>query len=126
MRRASWMGILLATVACGPPTLTVTMNQDSNSNQNGKATLTETAAGLTLVVDIAAHPTDTGAQPIHIHTGRCNNLGAIIYPMENLVAGKSTSALAGLELADLQGGQYAINAHHSTQGGVYVSCGDIP
>jgi hypothetical protein len=92
------------------------------------------AAGATPVA-AAAVP-----RPVHIHTGDCANLGEVVYPLSDLVApvgvggGQAEEAAQAegsftvipVSLADLLAGEYAINAHLSTEEiDTYIACGEI-
>lgn len=124
------------SVSAVQETVTVTMTEavgpDGGGSQTGTATLTAVDASQTEVV-INIDPSPDGAdveQPAHVHAGTCDNLpgslGEIVYPLENVVNGTSTTTIdAGLD--SLQTGDFAINVHESgTALGVYVSCGNIP
>ncbi len=53
-------------------------------------------------------------------------MGAVEYPLTNVVDGASTSVIDAT-LESLQTGDFSINIHKSGEEiGVYVSCGDIP
>ena len=114
-----------AASAAAPKTLTVPMKAEHGSGENGTATLTQTAKGVTIVVDIKGAP--AGAQPTHIHPGTCTKLNpAPEYPLSSIVKGKSTTTLSGVSLGSLMGGKFSINVHKSANDlADYVSCGEI-
>ncbi len=126
-----------AAVASAQATRTVTINlaaatsrDDPRGGVNGTATLTDMGNGTTQVVLRVAQPTSDN-MPAHFHTGKCPNVGAVIYPLNNLVGGTSTSTV-NTTIADLLAGRgapdgtFAINLHRSTaEAGVYVSCGNV-
>ena len=65
-------------------------------------------------------------QPAHIHAGACPDVGDIIFPLNNVVNGKSRTILdTSLEyLRSLE--PLAINVHKSVpESEIYVSCGDL-
>ncbi len=65
------------------------------------------------------------SQPAHIHDGACPNVGAVKYPLTNVIDGKSVTTVSAA-LSDLLAGKFAINVHKSTsQAGVYVACGAV-
>ena len=114
------------TVNLGPAT-----GPDGGGDQSGTATLTAVDGQTEVVIDVEPSPDGADVeQPAHIHTGNCDSLpdslGAIAYPLENVVNGSSTTTVdASLEA--LQSVDYAINVHESGEAvGVYVSCGNIP
>jgi hypothetical protein len=106
--------------------VTVPITAQNKSGQTGTATLTQD--GDDVVVTIAMKGTGSDPEPAHIHPGTCAKLNpAPKYPLSNIVDGKSTTKVAGVKLADLQTGGFAINVHKSTSDiGTYVACGDIP
>ena len=112
-----------ATGTAAPVTLT--MSAQNGSGEDGTATLTQTAAGVQVVVSLKNAPAT--AQPAHVHPGTCANLNpAPQYPLTSVVSGSSTTVLKGVTLEQLLSGTFAINVHKSTSDlGTYVSCGDI-
>ncbi|HEY4442260.1 MAG TPA: hypothetical protein VGN14_17500 [Candidatus Elarobacter sp.] len=96
----------------------------NGSGESGTATLTDTKAGLKVVVAITGAPAD--AQPAHIHKGSCAKLDPKPwYPLSNVVGGKSTTVVKGVTIAQIAG-KSAINVHKSTTDiATYVACGDV-
>lgn len=110
-----------------PKSLTVKMQALNDSGENGTAVITqEDDGGIKVVVSLTGAPADV-PQPTHIHIGTCGNINkAPEYALQNTVAGKGTSTVPGVTLAELLKGKYAINVHKSgTDLGTYVSCGNI-
>ena len=86
--------------------------------------MTAVGSQTEVVIDIALGAAGV-AQPVHIHDGTCANLGAVKYPLTNLVDGKSAT-MVNVPLKDLRTGKFAINAHKSqAEISLYVSCGNI-
>jgi hypothetical protein len=111
--------------ASAPTTLTVTMKAENNSGENGTATLTQTAKGVNVTIDLKNAPAQ--AQPTHIHPGSCSKLNpAPEFPLTSTVSGKSVTLLKGKKLSDLTGAKLSINVHKSDNDlATYVSCGEI-
>jgi hypothetical protein len=88
--------------------------------------------------------------PAHIHSGTCDTLGDVVYPLNDLtapdqmstpMAGMASTPMAGgnmgdvvaqssttieTSLDDLLGAEYALNVHESAeQIDVYIACGDV-
>lgn len=133
MRLKTAIGTLLAlclsagiAAAAAPSSITVPMQAENASGESGTATLTQTAKGVHVVVQLKNAP--SGAQPTHIHPGTCAKLNpAPEYPLTSLSGGASVSDLPGKKLADLTGGKFSINVHKSADDlKTYVSCGLIP
>jgi plastocyanin len=106
-------------------TVTVDLAAQNDSDQSGTATLTEEAGKTKVSVVLDQAPANAN-QPAHIHAGACPNPGAVVYPLTNVVAGRSETTL-DVSLEDLLGQlPLAINIHKSAaEIGTYVSCGDI-
>jgi len=108
-------------------TVTVTMGPGRDASQTGTATLTDMGSQTQVVLNIQPGPTGI-EQPVHIHAGSCPGVGAVAFPLTNVVNGTSTTVVDAT-LDSLRTGGYSINAHQDgTQAGlgVYVSCGAIP
>ncbi|MFZ5470963.1 MAG: hypothetical protein ACOZIN_16165 [Myxococcota bacterium] len=122
---------LLLLVGCGPTQVVVTMNAENNSGQSGLATLTDKGDKTRVEVSLDVS-TDPGPQPVHIHEGRCGEIGGKVLGgtgMAQLTLNEgnlvSDSEIA-VPLSKLLGGTHAINAHFSADLDLYVSCGNIP
>ncbi len=114
-----------APSATGP--LTIKLDELNKSGESGSAVLTDLGGGQTKVdVTITGEPAG-GSQPMHIHTGQCGpTLGSVVYPLTNVVDGKSTTTIAA-SLDSVMDGNHAVNVHLSKdQIGTYVACGNIP
>lgn len=115
-----------ATSAPGAATITINLGPGRDGDQTpGTATLTAKDTKTEVVLSIK--PGAAGvSQPAHIHDGACPGVGAVKYPLTNVVDGKSTTTVDA-KLADLLTGGYAVNVHESTaNAGKYVACGGIP
>ena len=95
-------------------------------NESGTATLKQ--QGSDVVVTLSMKNPASAAQPAHIHPGTCAMLNPKpTYPLKNVTDGTSTTTLSNVKLSDLETGGFAINVHKSTsEGAVYVACGNIP
>jgi Cu/Zn superoxide dismutase len=113
-------------MAAGSDSQTITMKALNGSGEDGTAVVTQTDAGLQVVISLKNAPKDT-PQPTHIHAGNCGKINAAPeYPLENTVNGKGTSVVKGVKLGDLMSGKYAINVHKSGDDlATYASCGNI-
>ncbi|HUA09579.1 MAG TPA: hypothetical protein VMA98_09915 [Candidatus Acidoferrales bacterium] len=118
--------LVTGALAQAPTTVTIQMKELNGSGENGTATLTQESDGVLVEVTLTGAPTDT-PQPTHIHIGTCGKINkAPEYGLKNTVAGKSSTTVPGIKLADLLAGKYAINVHKSaSELGTYVSCGNI-
>jgi hypothetical protein len=105
--------------------VTVTLGPGRDASQPGTAVLTARGNQTEVVINIA--PGAAGvAQPVHIHEGACPGVGAVKFPLTNIVDGKSTTTVDS-PLSGLQTGSFSINAHRSqAEVAVYTACGNIP
>lgn len=63
--------------------------------------------------------------PAHIHAGTCEDLGEVVYPLESVERGESTTTVEA-PLESLVGGAFAINVHESEQDiQTFIACGDL-
>jgi Cu/Zn superoxide dismutase len=114
----------MAPTTMGKAPLTIPLKPENASGESGTAMLTDTPAGLRVVISLKGAP--AAPQPAHIHMGSCAKLNPTPkYPLSNVVAGKSTTVVKGIKIAQLVG-KTAINVHKSlTDIPTYVACGDI-
>lgn len=106
--------------------VTLTFMPGRDATQPGTVTLTANGNQTTVTLDMT--PGATGVeQPAHIHVGACPGVGAIKYPLTNVVDGKSTTTV-DTPLMDLLNGQYAINVHKGpgADASIYTACVDLP
>lgn len=102
-------------------------------------------ASLALVVPVSGAQTPTSesamaGHPAHIHSGTCDTLGEVIYPLSDVAveAGDmmgatgahpvevSETMIADVPLQDILDGEYAVNVHLSADDiGTYIACGNI-
>ena len=110
------------TMAKAP--LKISIKALNGSGEAGMAVLTDTKAGLKVVVALTGAP--AGAQPAHIHKGSCAKLDPKPeYPLTSVVGGKSTTIVKGVTIGEIKG-MTAINVHKSaTDIATYVACGDV-
>ncbi len=104
--------------------ISIVMNPQSNSGMSGTATLEDLGNGKTKVSIMLSGKTTTTPEPAHIHIGTCAKPGDVVYPLTNVVSGKSETILdASLSTVVAKG--TLINVHKSAQESkVYVACGE--
>ena len=101
-----------------------TVNKDV-VNQSGTATLEEKNDKVEVVLSLTTESL-TGPQSAHIHSGECPGVGAVVFPLTNVVNGMSTTLL-DTTLTELRAQlPLAINVHKSTdEVKVYTACGSL-
>ncbi len=124
MRIYRCFAALALFAACGPASVSVPMRAESNSGQTGTTTLTQEGGKVSVKIAIAAGA-DTGSQPVHLHVGKCGQIGNIRseWPLAEVVAGVSETVIDAT-VEQLTG--LAFNVHNSRDPNVYVSCGNVP
>ena len=109
---------------------TVQLAQLGNSGVSGTAQFMEHGAGQTMVT-VTLTGTGSGSHPGHIHAGTCENLGAVVAPLQAVERangnGTSTSTVS-VPLATVMNGQHVVNYHAGSGDNPMapVACGQIP
>ena len=120
-------GVLLATTTtlAFAADLNLTLGPGRDATQAGKVTIQDMGASVKVTLDMTPGTAGT-PQPAHIHVGLCPGVGAVKYPLTNIVNGKSETTIA-TSIAELGSTQYAINTHLSaTEAGKYTACVNLP
>jgi hypothetical protein len=106
--------------------LQINMGQQNNSGEAGNASVVDVKGGANVTIAVKSEPKGA-SQPAHIHKGTCAKLDPAPWkPLTPVVNGKSFTHIAGLSVADIKKGKYAINVHKSANDlKTYVSCGDL-
>ena len=108
-----------------PQSMVVALSTQNASGVSGTATLTEMNGSTLVKLDLAGSPEDV-AQPAHIHTGSCAEIGDVVYSINSPVNGMSETTLAVSLDTILAGLPLALNVHKSeAEVSVYVACGDL-
>lgn len=115
---------VFAKSADGKTEIGIYLSEATGTYQTGRATLTDLGGKTRVVVDVS--PAMANAQPIHIHMGTCNAVGAISDKLADVVVGKSTTEIEK-PLAEIASGGKVINVHLSaSEIRTYTACGEIP
>lgn len=106
--------------------LQINMGAQNHSGETGNASVTDVKGGANVTINLQKEPKGA-SQPAHIHQGTCAKLDPAPWkPLTPVVNGKSFTHVAGLTVAQLKKGKYAINVHKSANDlKTYVSCGDL-
>lgn len=100
--------------------------QGSGLAQAGVATLEEDNSQVKVNITLGSIPGITNPQPAHIHSGSCPGVGGIVYPLNDVVDGKSETIIPGTIETVKNQMPLAINIHKSAQElNVYTACGEI-
>jgi hypothetical protein len=125
--------LVLVPAACGGDDdddetageVTLELVEQNGSRQEGTAILTPNGAGGTTVAIELSNPPDV-PQPSHIHSGTCDDIGDVVAPLENLVAGRSETDV-DMSIDELRSKQLIVHAHKSeAEFDVSVACSAIP
>lgn len=103
----------------------VNLSEQNESGESGFATLSEKDGKVT--VTIKTEYFNPGiAQPAHIHVGGCPGVGAVKYPLENVLDGMSVTILETTIDQIKSELPLALNIHKSAaESKIYTSCGDL-
>ncbi len=111
-----------------PSEIVLNFTAQNNSGVSGTATLSE--ADGKVRVKLALSNGTLGAnlppEPAHVHVGACPSPGAVKYPLNSVIAGKSETVI-NVSWANLKAQlPLAINVHKSaTDLGTYIACTDV-
>jgi hypothetical protein len=106
--------------------MNINMGAMNGSKQDGSASITDKGKGVEVVVKLNNEPKGA-SEPSHIHQGTCKKINPAPWkPLKDVVGGTATTMVAGVTVAQLKKGTYAINVHKSANDlKTYVSCGDL-
>jgi hypothetical protein len=105
--------------------MVVALSAQNNSGMSGTATLTAMDGSTLVKLELAGAPAGV-AQPAHIHTGSCANIGGVVYPLTSPLDGVSETTVEASLDAILAQLPLALNVHKSAEeASVYVACGDL-
>lgn len=101
------------------------LKEQNNSGQTGSVNLKESGQNIIVSVNIKKGPENV-PQPSHIHAGTCDSLGAITYPLANVINGSAETSISST-LDDLQKlAPLAVNVHKSSaEAQTYVACANL-
>lgn len=105
----------------------LTLSSQNDSGQEGTATITKVNETQTKVVLDLSGGSYTLPQPAHIHTGTCQEPGPVVYPLTNVVDGKSETILNASyqDVIDPKDAEYIVNVHESAaKQTVYTACAE--
>lgn len=114
-----------ATSSATTSEVMVVLAEQNTSKQLGTAILMEVDGKVKVTLKMTGVPEGV-SQPAHIHIGACPEVGAVKYPLTNVVNGMSETTL-DTTMAKLKSElPLGINVHKSqAEAKVYVSCGDL-
>lgn len=135
---AEWNALLESEDVAEPPSLPrstspgaviLSLDNAGGAGQPGEAllrafSLADGPSRTEIFIDIRPGPEGV-FQPVHVHTGSCEDLGDIAYPLGSLINGRSSTTSNAI-LNDLLAGDFAIAVHGSKDAlDTIVACGDI-
>ena len=105
--------------------MTFNLREQSDSSQSGKATIEERNDGTKVTIELSNEPRGA-TEPAHIHFGSCPNPGAVKYPLNPVMNGRSETLINSSYDTVVSGGPLAVNVHESAQKlNAYVACGNL-
>jgi hypothetical protein len=105
--------------------ITINLAEQNDSGESGTAILKEEDGQVIVTIDMTGFTEDV-SQPAHIHVGVCPDVGAVVYPLTNVLNGESETTL-DVTFAQLESElPLGINVHKSVdEASIYTACGDI-
>lgn len=104
--------------------VTISLKAEAGSGQSGTAKLEDLGNGKTKVTITLTGKVTPTPEPAHFHVGTCAKPGTVIYPLSNVVNGKSETTVDAT-IADITTKTSIVNVHKSvTQQGIYIACGE--
>ncbi len=101
------------------------LDEQNESGQTGRVVLIDQDGKTRVTISLDNEP-DQASQPAHIHTGQCPNPGAVKYPLNPVVDGRSDTILDVNYSTLTTQTPLAINVHKSaTEIQSYVACGNL-
>lgn len=130
MQRLKWLAVITliallvpAVAAAQSDSVTIDLTELNNSGISGTATLTAMDGQTQVVVNLQGDDLSV-ARPNHIHTGTCDNLGGVEYPLTDVMDQATT--VVDVDLNTLLEGDFAVNVHKSADEiGTFIACGNI-
>lgn len=120
---AAWASIAIAgPMMSNGKTMNVKLAAENDSYESGKATLSAVGAKTKVTISVKGEPAGA-SQPVHIHVGTCAKPGGVVYPLTNVVGGKSTTWI-NAPMSTVKSKGTLINIHESAKNlGKYMACG---
>ncbi|MBC8452845.1 MAG: hypothetical protein H8D69_00065 [Chloroflexi bacterium] len=104
----------------------VVIHLSPTEGQGQLGTATFVSGGQNTSVEISVEPSTSEAQPIHIHSGVCTDVGAVIHALQNVVKGHSLTVI-DLPIEQVFSGNVLVNVHESyANASNYTACGQLP
>lgn len=104
--------------------ITIALKTEAGSGQSGTAKLEDQGNGKTKVTITLTGKITSTPEPAHFHVGTCAKPGSVVYPLTNVVSGKSET-IVDATIADITTKSSIVNVHKSvTQQGIYIACGE--
>ena len=102
----------------------VNLSPTDGEGQFGTATFVSDAN--TTTIEISVSPSSDAAQPIHIHSGVCTDVGPVLHSLQNVVKGSSIT-LIDSALTEIITHGALVNVHASyADASNYTACGQLP
>lgn len=105
--------------------MNVTLDEVNNSGQSGNAIVREENGQTHISIILSGELSDI-PQPAHIHVGNCPDVGEIVYPLNDVVNGRSETTInATFDMLRAQE-PLGINLHKSANEiNIATSCGNL-
>ena len=106
-------------------TVVIHISPTGEDGQTGTARFISGDSSETLI-QISISPAFSEAQPIHLHSGTCDDIGPVLHGLQNVVKVDSVT-LIGIPIEDISRNGALVNVHASyADSSNYTGCGEIP
>jgi len=96
------------------------INPIEESEVSGQLAVADVEGQIIVLVELAGFAEDS-SYPAHIHAGTCEELGDVVYPLNNIQGGLSETALEEFMLE----GDHVVNVHMSEEDDSSIACGNL-
>ena len=111
-------------VGAGSGNLSVALRELEGSELSGSATVTAEEGTRVRVSSQLEGGGGRAAYPAHIHAGGCESLGGVEHELETVEEGRSETVLDGVDIDDLQDGEFSIDVHEDGSADP-IACGEV-
>ena len=122
---AGLLTIAAIAPAAGQNIFSVALDSVDDSGVTGGASIRGVDEGVEFTVFISAGD-EGGVHPVNVYEGTCDELGDVVFELENIEDGESVTTVDDVMLGDVLNGEHAVSVQASEDDDAAVMCGNIP